>query len=201
MISVDPPFRRAIPDDAADLAEFVNMAGEGLPLYLWEQMANAAESAWEIGCARARRDAGAFSYRNAILRLAGNDAVACLIGYPLDDDPPATDYSEISPMFVPLQQLEDMVPGTWYVNVVATKEAYRGNGYGHELLALADNIAASLGNRGLSLIVADTNMGARKLYTGLGYRELARRPMVKERWQHPGKNWVLMMKDLGAEVM
>jgi ribosomal protein S18 acetylase RimI-like enzyme len=200
MLSVDLPFRRATPDDAKDLAEFANMAGEGLPLYLWEQMANAGASAWEIGYARAKRDSGGFSYRNATLRLVGDAAVACLIGYPLEDDPPTTDYSEIPPMFVPLQQLEDMAPGTWYINVIATREVHRGKRYGNELLALAENIAASFGKRGLSLIVADTNVGARRLYTGLGYRELAQRPMVKERWARPGENWVLMVKDLWVEV-
>lgn len=199
MTSVDLPFRQAVPDDAKELAEFVNMAGEGMPLYLWAQMAGAGESAWDVGCARARRDSGAFSYRNAILRLAGNDAVACLIGYPLEDDPPATDYSELPSMFVPLQQLEDMVPGTWYVNVVATREAHRGKGYGTELLALAENIAAGLGKRGVSLIVANTNVGARGLYGRRGYRELAQRPMVKRGWAHPGTNWVLMAKGLGIQ--
>lgn len=200
MVSIELPFRPATPDDSRDLAEFVNIAGEGLPLYLWGQMADADASAWDIGFARAKRDSGAFSYQNAILRLLGNSPVACLLGYPLDDDPPATDYSEMPPMFVPLQQLEDLVPGTWYINALATKQGQRGKGYGNELLALAESIAASLGKRGLSLILADTNVGARRLYTGLGYREVAQRGMVKERWVHPGKNWILMAKDLGTGV-
>lgn len=200
MVSIELPFRRATPGDAKDLAEFINMAGEGLPLYLWGKMADADASAWNIGVARAKRESGAFSYRHAILRLIGSDPVACLLGYPLDDDPPATDYSEMPPMFVPLQQLEDLVPGTWYINAVATKEEQRGKGYGKELLALAETISASLGKRGLSLIVADTNVGARKLYAGLGYREVAQREMVKERWAHPGKNWILLAKDLGIGV-
>lgn len=199
MLSVDLPFRQATPDDAQDLAEFVNMAGEGLALYLWEQMATAGESAWDVGCSRAKRDSGAFSYRNAILRLVGDDAVACLIGYPLEDAPAPADYSEMPPMFVPLQQLEDMVPGTWYINVLATKQAHRGHGYGNELLALAEGIATSLGKHGLSLIVADTNLGARRLYSNLGYQEVAQRAMVKERWVHPGTHWVLMTKSLQVE--
>jgi ribosomal protein S18 acetylase RimI-like enzyme len=198
MVSIDLPFRRAVPDDANDLAEFVNLAGEGLPLFLWEQLAAAGASGWEVGRTRARRASGAFSFRNAILRLVRDEVVACLIGYPLEDDPPATDYSAIRPMFVPLQQLEDMVPGTWYINVVATKPAHRGKGYGKELLALAESIGASLGKRGLSLVVADTNLRARRLYAGLGYRELAQRPMIKERWTHPGTSWVLMVKDLAV---
>jgi ribosomal protein S18 acetylase RimI-like enzyme len=188
-----------MPDDAKDLTEFVNMAGEGLAYYLWEQIATAGESAWDVGCIRAKRDSGSFSYRNAVLRLEGNDAVACLIGYPLEDAPPPVDYSEMPPMFVPLQQLEDLAPGTWYINVLATKEAHRGLGYGNELLALAEDIAASLGKHGLSLIVADTNLGARKLYSSLGYQEVAQRAMVKERWVHPGTHWILMTKSLQVE--
>lgn len=97
-------------------------------------------------------------------------------------------------VLVPLQGLEDMIPGTWYLNVVATREAHRGQGLGRELIALAEEIAHALQKRGVSLIVADTNVGARKLYAALGYRELAQRPMVKEKWDHPGQSWLLMAK-------
>lgn len=198
MISLEPPYRRATPDDARYLAEFINAAGEGLPLYLWAQMAGEGGSAWETGCARASRDTGSFSWRNAVVREDGAEVVACLIGYPLEDDPAPTDYADMPAMFVPLQQLEDMVPGTWYLNAIATAEAYRGRGYGAGLLGLAEPMAASLQKRGVSLIVADSNEGARRLYAKLGYRELARRPMVKERWVHPGSHWVLMAKALGS---
>jgi hypothetical protein len=50
----------------------------------------------------------------------------------------------------------------------------------------------------MSIIVADTNTGARKLYERSGYREVARRRMVKEDWQHPGIDWVLLTKQLGT---
>lgn len=172
------------------------MAGEGLPLHLWSRIAGAGESPWDVGRNRARRESGAFSYRNAIVREQDDEVVACLIGYPLDDDSSPADYSEIPPMFVPLQQLEDMAPGTWYVNVLATRPAHRGKGIGHELLALAETIAADLGKRGLSIIVSDSNAGARRLYERAGYSELASRPMVKEDWESAGSNWVLLVKNL-----
>ncbi len=54
------PYRRATPDDAAALAELINFAGEGLPLYLWERMAEPGETPWQVGRRRARREAGAF---------------------------------------------------------------------------------------------------------------------------------------------
>lgn len=193
-------YRPATPDDAELMAELVNMAGEGLPLYLWTSMAVPGESPWSVGQQRARRDAGAFSWRNTIVREEAGEIVGLLIGYPLDDEPEPTDYSSLPPMFVPLQQLEDMVPGTWYVNVLATQPHARGRGIGSGLLSLADDIAASTAKRSLSIIVADSNVGARKLYERHGYVEVARRPMVKDAWAHPGKDWVLLLKHAAGAV-
>src|SRR5262249_21287585 len=98
------------------------------------------------------------------------------------------------PMFVPLQELENLAPGTWYVNVLAAYPDLRGQGLGTELLALADQLAAETGRRGLSIIVSDANTGARRLYERTGYREAGRRAKVKEDWQNPGKDWVLLVK-------
>ena len=41
-------------------------------------------------------------------------------------------------MFVPLQELENLAPGTWYVNVLAAYPEHRGQGYGTALLAVAE---------------------------------------------------------------
>lgn len=195
MIEIKRPFRYATPDDAPVMAELVNMAGEGMPLYLWSKLAGeTGQSPWDIGCERARREAGSFSYRNTILREEDGQTVAGLIGYPLADEPEPADYANMPPMFVPLQQLEDQVPGTWYVNVLAAYPEHRGKGYGAELLSLAENIASDSGCRGMSIIVADSNTGARRLYERQGYLERDRRPMVKEDWAHPGAEWVLLVK-------
>jgi ribosomal protein S18 acetylase RimI-like enzyme len=189
-------FRAARLEDAFAMAELANMAGEGLPYYLWTGMASAGQSAWDVGRERARRESGSFSYRNTIVREDSGKVAASLVGYSLDDDPQPADYSDMPPMFVPLQQLEDLVPGTWYVNVLATFPEFQGKGYGKDLLHLAEAIALDSAKRGLSIIVADTNKGARRLYERLGYCEQARRPMVKEGWRHPGVNWVLLLKKL-----
>lgn len=196
MIEINPPYRRATPADAAAMAELVNMAGEGIPLHVWTRMAETGQSPWEIGQERARRETGAFSYRNAIVREQDGEVVACLVGYALEAASAPVDYSEIPPMFVPMQQLEDMVPGTWYVNVLASYPDHRGKGYGHGLLDIAEAIAADLGLHGMSIIVADSNVGARRLYERQGYSERASRPMVKEEWQNPGSRWVLLVKAL-----
>ena len=102
------------------------------------------------------------------------------------------------PMFVPLQELENLAPGTWYVNVLAAYPETRGQGCGTALLARRrDDWPPSAASAGLSIIVSDANTGARRLYESCGYREAARRTKVKEDWQNPGTDWVLLTKPLG----
>ncbi len=196
MISLNPPFRAATPEDAAALAELINFAGEGLPVYLWEKMAEPGETVWDVGRRRARREEGGFSYRNAVVVEQEGAVVASLIGYALPDAPEPIDYDEMPAMFVPVQELENLAPGTWYVNVLAAYPEQRGKGHGTALLGQAERIAAAAGKSGLSIIVADANAGARRLYERCGYRETASRPMVKEDWQNPSANWVLLVKAL-----
>ena len=196
MIELTPPYRFASPDDAMAMAELVNIAGEDLPLYLWRRLAEPGQSPWDVGQQRARRDSGSFSYRNTVLRDNGGKVMSALIGYPLPDTPEAIDYEDMPAMFVPLQELENLVPGTWYVNVLATYPEYRGKGYGSGLLSIGEQLAANTGRSGLSIIVSDANTGARRLYERSGYVELATRPMVKESWENAGENWVLLERKL-----
>ncbi len=196
MINLNPPYRYATRNDALPMAELINIAGEGMPLYLWTNMAEPGVSPWDIGLQRATRESGSFSYRNTIVREDSGNVVAALMGYPLADSPDPVDYDEMPPMFVPLQQLEDLVAGTWYVNVLAAYPDCRGKGYGTDLLAIAEQLAVETGRSGLSIIVSDANGGARRLYERSGYVEIATRPMIKESWETAGENWVLLEKRL-----
>jgi ribosomal protein S18 acetylase RimI-like enzyme len=193
MLELTPPFRHARPDDAQSLAELAHFASEGLAFYLWGKIAGPGGDAWAVGRERASRESGAFSYRNAVVQERDGRIVAGLIGYPLPDRPepmPPT----MPAMFVPLQELENLAPGTWYVNVLAAYPDLRGQGLGTALLAVAEQLAADAGRRGLSIIVSDANTGARRLYERTGYREAGRRAKVKEDWPDPGKDWVLLVK-------
>ncbi len=194
MIELRPPHRWATVDDASPMTELVNFAGEGMPFYLWTQIAEDGQSPWDIGRERARRESGGFSYRNTVVREDNGKVAACLIGYPLPDEPEPVDYGELPPMFRPLQELEDLAPKTWYVNVLATFPEHRGKGYGGQLLAIADELARDTGREGLSIIVSDANTGARRLYERSSYQEIATRPMHKGGWENDGENWVLLVK-------
>jgi ribosomal protein S18 acetylase RimI-like enzyme len=187
------PFRPAAKTDARLLAALVNFAGEGLPLYLWHKLAQPGETAWEVGVRRAEREEGSFSYQNATIIEHQGQAAGCLIGYEIPDMPDPIS-SDMPPMFVPLQELENLAPATWYVNVLAVMPQYRNLGLGTQLLSLAEKTGRTLGKRGMSVIVSDANEGARRLYERCSYRAAATRPMVKEGWVNEGENWLLLTK-------
>ncbi len=192
---IQPPFRRATINDVGTLAELVEFASEGLALYLWTKIAGAGHDPWRIGRARVGSETGGLSYHNAVIAEFAGRPASGLISYPLADKAePISDH--LPAVLVPLHELMNRVPNTWYVHVLAAYPEYRGKGQGSALLALADRLAASAGKPGLSLIVSDTNIGARRLYESFGYREAAQCKMVKEQWHHPGVNWVLLRKDL-----
>lgn len=187
-------FRPASTEDAGVLTTLINHAGEGLPVYLWARMAGPGESPWAIGRARAVRETGSFSYRNAMIAETEGRVAGTLIGYAIGDEPePVTG---IPPMFVPLQELENLALGTWYVNVLAVLPEFRNLGLGSTLLDRAEAAGHALGKHGMSIIVSSANHGARRLYERHGYAERARRTMVKEGWINDGKDWVLLTKPL-----
>jgi ribosomal protein S18 acetylase RimI-like enzyme len=188
-----PPFRPATPADAQALVELVDFASEGMALHVWTKVAGPGGDPWAVGRERASREVGSFSYRNAVVMEHAGRVAAGLIGYRLPDRPePIPD--TMPPMFVPLQQLENLAPGTWYVNVLAAYPEHRGKRSGTALLAIAETLAAATASVGLSIIVSDSNTGARRLYERCGYGEVARRTKIKEDWRNPGTEWVLLTK-------
>lgn len=193
MSLLSAPYRRAITADANDMAELVNIAGHGLPLYLWGKVAQPGQSAWDVGRERAQHGTGGFAYRNTVVREVDGKVAACLIGYPLASSPAPID-EDVPPMLVPLLELEHEVPGTWYINVLAAYPEYRGAGLGTDLLGIAGRLATDTDCSGMSLITSDANAGARRLYERHGFSAYATRPIVKEQWEHAGDHWVLMLK-------
>ena len=188
--------REARASDAAHLARFINMAADDLPLHFWRGTVGPEGDPWALGRERAARETGNFSYRNAWLAEADGAVGACLLGYaaeaesgPIDPDTP--------PIFVPLLELEALAPRSWYLNVLATYEAFRGRGLASALLTRAEAIARAAGRDTISLIAADTHRDALRLYAAKGYQEAARRSVVKEDWDVDASAWILLTKPLG----
>ena len=96
----------------------------------------------------------------------------------------------------PLVELESHAPGSWYVNALAAYPEFRGQGLGTRLLSEAEAIAHGTGAAVVSLIVAEANEGAKRLYERTGYRESARRRLVPFPGLGHSGDWVLMTKPL-----
>lgn len=185
--------REARASDAAHLVRFINMAADDLPLHFWRKTVGPDGDPWALGAGRAARETGSFSYRNAWLAEVDGAVAACLLGYAAETQPGPID-PDTPPLFVPLLELEALAPGAWYLNVLATYDEYRGKGLGSALLAHAETVAAAAGHAEISLIAEDTHQDALRLYTAKGYREIARRPVVKEDWAVDAGEWILFTK-------
>lgn len=192
MADTGETIRKATRRDAAALARLVDLAGEGLPSWLWARSAEEGEDAFEVGQRRAAREEGGFSYRNAHVIEVDGQVAGMLLGYRLPDPYEVGDLSDLPEVVRPLVELEAQAPGSWYVNAVAVFEAFRGRGYGTQLMDLAERLARGSGADQLSLIVAEQNDGARRLYERLGFEVCARRPGSSEAgFSHEG-DWLLM---------
>jgi ribosomal protein S18 acetylase RimI-like enzyme len=193
--------RPAIPADATHLACFVDMASEGLAEVVWEAMRGPAETLFEVGRSRALREEGAFSYRNALIAEIGGAVAGGLVCYRIADEPDP-DYRVAGdptapqlPAFVhALIELEAMVPGHWYVNILATYPEYRGKGVASALLKHADALGRANSAKGLALVVDLENTAARSVYAAAGYREFARRPLAPFPMRPNGSEWLLLTR-------
>lgn len=181
--------RPANREDAPDIARLGDLAGDGLPSYFWRLTAAPGQPAFEVGVARARRDEADFSWRNTAVIEVGGRVAGALVTYPIPDEPEPLE--ELGPIVRTLQALENQALGSQYVNVLAVYDEFRRRGYGRRLLEEAERRA---GARPLSLIVADRNAGARRLYEAFGFRVAAEVAMEKEGWQSDSTAWVLMLR-------
>lgn len=182
--------RPAVPGDAPALVDFVSMAGRGLPEMVWAGMARPGQTVREVGLARAARDEGSFSWRNATVAEREGQVLGGMVGYPLPDEP-----VEIGPdfprAFVDLQELENLAAGTWYVNILGVYPQARGQGIGGALLGEAGRLAEG---RPCSIIVFAGNEGALRLYRREGFRETARRRVNIPGWAHDGEDDILLIR-------
>lgn len=182
--------------DAADLANLINIAGEGLPEYIWNGMREGDESAMDVGVRRAQREEGDFSYRKAKVIKENNIVVGFVIDYLLDDPYPLDDLHEYPDVVKPLVELESLAPGSWYVNGLATKTEYRKRGIASALLERSKQNAIDLGANSWSIIVSSENTRAKNIYLKSGFEFVESRTMVSFPGVLHSGDWKLLVKPL-----
>ena len=188
--------RDATMNDVKDLALLINLAGEGLPVLLWRELAEQGQDPLAIGALRAAREEGSFSYRHArILEIDGSIA-GMLLSYGLPDPYDIGALDDCPAVVRPLVELEARVPGSWYINAIATYERFRGRGVASALMSAGQDMAHAARATRLSLIVASENEGAHALYLKLGYQEIGSRPIVAFPGGPQSGQWLLMVRSV-----
>ncbi len=181
---------------ARDLAQLINIAGEGIPFFIWSQMARDDESPMDIGEARAARSDGDFSYRNAKVLINNDNILGMFLGYQLPLSYSLDELGEYPPVVRPLVELESIAAGSFYINALATYEKYRGKGVAKTLMIAAESLALENRYHDLSLIVGSENVVAITMYKKMGFFALQSREVIGYPGATLGGDWVLMMKHL-----
>lgn len=172
----DPHITSATPDDAQDLAKLIDIAGEGIPSWIWRKSCAPAQTPLEIGMQRARRPFGGFSYTNAKLVIDAHSVRAMVLSYAIDVMPEEGD-GELPEPIAPFVELERHSVGTWYVNALAAYPGARNQGLGSRLLTETEHDARTNGFGVITIQVFEQNHGALRLYLRHGYEIRDRRPV------------------------
>ena len=190
-IPLAPPLRPFRREDAAVVARLNDAASGGIVLTVWQEKAGAEGDPWEVG--RLRQIGRMEEGQIMVVVDRGQGVEAALMGNPIGPEPEDPDEAGV---FRSLIELENLVLGSWYVNVLATVETARRQGLARRLLDTAEAIARAGRHELISIIVSDANAPARALYAAKGYTEMARRPLHKGAWDGPGDDWILLTKPL-----
>ena len=183
---------RARLEDCLAIAELGQLAGHNIPGHFWGPWQQPGDSIVEAGARKAASEDENFSYRNAHLAWIGDEVAGMLLGYPLpsaednDEDP-----LEFEEFVQPMVELEQLVPESFYINMIATYPQFRGQGVGSALVGLIDELAAAAGCEISSLQVFDYNAEAIRLYRRLGFETIAERDMIASDYLPAGKIFLM----------
>lgn len=186
-------FRPAMLSDCRKIAELYSLSSDGVADYIWAKKAETGEDIVDVGKRRYEQEDSAFSYKNVVVVTNKNEVIGMLVTFPMTVEK-AVDHQEEDPVLVPYSKLEE--DGSYYICGVALFPEYRGYGIGSKLMEIAEEQAKEKGYNKLSLIVFEQNTGARKLYEKVGYREVAREPVVPHDLIHYDGYAILMVKSI-----
>lgn len=184
--------RKATKDDCKSIAELALIAGEGIPAYFWEQSRTEEQDIIEVGAKNAASEDDNFSYKNAYLHFVEDEIAGMLLAYRLPDAEHAENVDDFPEFIRPLIELENCVPGSYYINMLAAYPRFRNHGVGTKLMNLVDKLALQAECRTISIEVFEENEGALRLYQRLGYNIVEHRDVIPHPC-HPYKGRILLL--------
>ena len=192
--------RQAESSDADSLAKLINLAGEGIPNWLWTRACLEGQTPLEIGIERAKRQNGGFSYTNALVAESGGDPIGMVLSYPITDAP-TQNPDDLPAPIAPFVVLEKQSVNTWFVNALAVFDEGQNQGIGSKLLSAAEHQASANGFDKMSIQVYAQNTGAVRLYRRLGYVRVESEPVrLHPSPPHYTGDVLLLIKSLSNEA-
>ena len=190
--------RHADPSDAESLAKLINLAGEGIPNWLWTRACVEGQTPLEIGIERAKRKTGGFSYTNALVAAPKGYPAGMVLCYAITEMP-SENPDDLPAPIAPFVALEKLSVNTWFVNALAVLAEEQRQGLGSQLMRAAEHQARTNGFEKMSIQVYEQNTGAVRLYERLGYTRVASDPVRL----HPSPPYytgdvLLLMKTLAS---
>lgn len=170
--------RKARKDDVHAVAQLALIAGEGIPAWFWAVSAEPGEAIENVGAKRLLSETENFSYRNVHVAVADGSIAGMILAYRLPEPEDAENLDDLPEFIRPLVELEQCVPGSFYINMIATFPEFRNRSIGTRLMGIVDGLAQEAGCTLSSIEVFDQNRGAMRLYQRLGYSVLDRRLVV-----------------------
>ena len=175
-----PLIRQAEASDAESLAKLINLAGEGIPNWLWTRACVEGQTPLEIGIQRAKRKTGGFSYTNALVAAPHGNPIGMVLSYAITEAPNENPDDLPAPI-APFVALEKLSVNTWFINALAVYDDAQNQGIGTQLLAAAEDLARRDSLTEMSIQVYSQNTRAVLLYERNGYNLAASEPVR----QHP----------------
>jgi ribosomal protein S18 acetylase RimI-like enzyme len=157
--------------DSPMLAAWILEASGGLMPHLLDGLLDGI-SATDMLCMAVSDEDSSSSYNNALVGEVNGEPAAVLVAY----DATLFGLPETLASFVPPRRIEGMgeffslaPPPSLYLQTVLVAEAFRGCGYGSDLLRQAEEMALALDYNALSLHVWEDNLPALALYEKHGF--------------------------------
>jgi ribosomal protein S18 acetylase RimI-like enzyme len=187
--------RPATAADARKIAELISIASEGLSVYVWSKHASAMDNLFEVGRKRYQLEDAEIGFRNATIVCIGTEVAGMLLAFPTQSD---DEHVETDPVLAPFSELSE--PDSYYICSLAMFPEYRGAGVGSHLLAEAENRCRNIGLHKISLIVFESNIGAKRLYERAGFVETNRATTVPHPLIRVSGDALLMVRFLEQDV-
>jgi len=182
--------------DAREIAELMNIAGEGIPMVLWADAAPGDRDPMDTGTRKAAREDASFSYRNTRVAAAGGRIAGMVLAYRLPEPSPRDidGLSGLPALVRPMVELEHEVGGSFYVNALAVRNGFRGRGVGTRLLRMVTPHARHAGCSLMSVGVFSENTGALRLYRREGFEVVGERPVAAHPCYTRGDRTLMLVK-------